>query len=344
MPSTELLQATGLTRHFPVRHSWAERLRRSPTRVVRAVTDVSLTIEPGKTLGLVGESGCGKSTLGRMLAGLLRPTRGEVRFEGADVAALDAASRRRLRQQIQIVFQDPFSSLDPHHTVRQIVREPLDIHRLGSRDERERRVAELMDQVALPARYASAYPHELSGGLRQRVGIAAALASRPRLIIADEPTSALDASVQAEIINLLLDLQTSTGIAYLFISHNLDVVRHISHRVAVMYLGRIVESGDADAVYTTPKHPYTRALLSAIPVPDPGRPLRVGTLRGEPPSPIRTPGGCAFHPRCSLATDMCRRIAPPDYRFASGHHARCHVTAASEGAQVPEAAPMTGRR
>jgi oligopeptide/dipeptide ABC transporter ATP-binding protein len=330
--TTNLLEVRDLVKHFPVRRSWRDWLGREKARVVQAVDGVSLNVAPGETVGLVGESGCGKTTLGRLIVGLTLPTSGTIVFDGEDVTRAGGGEmRRKLRREAQIVFQDPFSSLDPRQSVERIIREPLDIHGIGTRAERTRRVRVLMEQVALPSRYARSLPHELSGGLRQRVGIATALALGPRLIVADEPTSALDTSVQAEIINLLSDLQRSTGVAFLFVSHNLDLVRFLSHRVAVMYLGRIVEVGPGDQVYRQPKHPYTRALLSAVPEPDPRRPLQPVQLTGEVPSPIDVPAGCRFHPRCWMAEEVCRNLDPPLYDFSSAHRAACHVTAAQEG-------------
>jgi oligopeptide/dipeptide ABC transporter ATP-binding protein len=327
-----LLEVRDLVKHFPVGRSWRAWVGREKPRVVQAIDGVSLEVAPGETVGLVGESGCGKTTLGRLIVGLTLPTAGTIIFDGEDVTRGGRGEmRRKLRREAQIVFQDPFSSLDPRQTVERIIREPLDIHGIGTRSERSHRVRVLMDQVALPSRYARSLPHELSGGLRQRVGIATALALGPRLIVADEPTSALDTSVQAEIINLLSDLQQSTGVAYLFVSHNLDLVRFLSHRVAVMYLGRIVEVGAGDRVYRQPKHPYTRALLSAVPEPDPSRQLDRVLLTGEVPSPIDVPAGCRFHPRCWMAEEVCRTVDPPLYAFSASQRAACHVTAAQEG-------------
>jgi oligopeptide transport system ATP-binding protein len=326
-----LLEVKDLVKHFQLPGSLLPWARQRQRRVVLAVDGVSLAVDAGETLGLVGESGCGKTTLGHIIMGLTRPTAGQIFFEGRDVTHPSVEQRRALRRFIQIIFQDPFSSLDPRQKIADIIREPLDIHNIGTKTERRRRVAELMERTALARRYAGCYPHELSGGLRQRVGIAAALALEPKLIIADEPTSALDASVQAEILNLLADLQRDMGVAYLFISHNLDAVRYLSRRVAVMYLGKVVEVGPAQRVYQSPQHPYTRALLADSPVPDPTVRQAGTPLAGEVPSPIHLPPGCAFHPRCGLAQPICRSIAPPLLAYEPGHRAACHVTAAQAG-------------
>lgn len=325
-----LLEVNDLVKHFPLpgrRLPWQQ----DEQRVVRAVDGVSFQIDAGETLGLVGESGCGKTTLGHLIMDLLKPSSGQIVFEGQDVTYPSKETRQQLRREIQIIFQDPFSSLDPRQTVAEIIQEPLDIHGIGSKGERGRRVVEMMERVTLARRYADRYPHELSGGLRQRVGIATALALGPKLIVADEPTSALDASVQAEILNLLSDLQRDMGIAYLFISHNLDAVRYLSRRVAVMYLGKVVEVGSAAQVYRNPQHPYTRALLADIPVPDPTVQQESIPLPGEVPSPIDVPSGCPFHPRCWLAQEVCKRVPPPLYTYEAGHLASCHVTAAEHG-------------
>jgi oligopeptide transport system ATP-binding protein len=329
-----LLEVRDVHKTFPLRRSVAARLGRAPRRVVHAVEGVSLTLEPGTTLGVVGESGSGKTTLGRLVLGLLRPTAGEIRFEGEDVAGASDERRFALRREIQVIFQDPYASLDPRQRIEDIIREPLDIHEIGAPAERRRRVTELMERVALPSRYARRLPHELSGGLRQRVGIATALILEPKVIVADEPVSALDVSVQGQVVSLLADLQAQTGVAYVFISHDLGVVREVSDRVAVMYLGRIVEEGTVEQVYDRPQHPYTRALLSAIPAADPAVEHRPMQLSGEIPTPIDPPPGCVFHPRCPLAVATCSQAVPPLLDYGGGHVAACHVTAAEHGMGV----------
>jgi peptide/nickel transport system ATP-binding protein len=317
-----LLELQDVRMHFPVREGVFLRASRS----CKAVDGVSLTLRAGETVGLVGESGCGKSTLGKCIVRLHRPTAGRILFEGTDLAPLPPRALKPHRRHLQMVFQDPVESLNARHTVGEIVREPLDIHRLGTAAERRTRVLALLDKVGLPAGAADRYPFEFSGGQRQRIGIARALALNPRLLVCDEPVSALDVSIQSQVLNLLLDLQRELGLSYLFIAHNLAVVKHVSDRVAIMYLGRIVELAAADDIYRQPLHPYTRALLSAIPRPVPsGRRERI-VLQGDVPSPIDPPTGCAFHPRCPFATDRCRAETPllrpaPN---SSGHQVACH--------------------
>jgi len=292
---------------------------------VRAVDDVSFNLSQGETLGLVGESGCGKTTLARSVLRLLEPTSGAVRFAGTDITHASRRALAPLRQEMQMVFQDPFASLNPRKRVGQIVGAPLRLHGAKGRDV-EKRVRELLDRVGLAPEHADRFPHEFSGGQRQRIGIARALALEPRLVVLDEPVSALDVSVQAQIVNLLDDLQRDLGLAYMFVAHDLSVVRHVSGRIAVMYLGKLVELSPAEELYRRPIHPYTEALLAAIPVPDPrlNRARKRTVLGGEPPSPIDPPPACRFHPRCPRATEVCRTHEPPLTEYPGGHLAACH--------------------
>jgi oligopeptide/dipeptide ABC transporter ATP-binding protein len=317
-----LLQVRDLVKRFPVRRTLFAR----PSAWVQAVDGVSLDLYPGETLALVGESGSGKTTLGRLLLRLLDPTSGTIRFDGTDFLALKPRDLRRARRHIQVIFQDPYGSLNPRMTVGAIVREPLDIHKVGkTRAEREAMVDTLLARVGLDPGMKRRYPHAFSGGQRQRIGIARAMALRPRLIVADEPVSALDVSVQAQVLNLMLDLQQEVGCAYLFIAHDLAIVERFADRVAVMYLGRIVESGPTRDLFSDPRHPYTRALLQAIPVPDPDRARDVSVVEGDPPSPTDPPPGCRFHPRCPIAVEVCRRDDPVLRQMAPGHLAACHL-------------------
>ena len=317
-----LLEVRNLRVHFPVRQGLFSRAR----QFVKAVDDVSFHLDPGETLGVVGESGCGKTTLGRAIVRLLEPTAGSVLFEGEEITRLAGVQLRARRRKLQMIFQDPSGSLNPRMTAGEIVGEAIDIHKLAdSAEARRKRIAELLKAVGLDPMHALRYPHEFSGGQRQRIGIARALAVEPKLIVCDEPVSALDVSVQAQIVNLLHDLQQQRRLAYLFIAHDLAVVEHISRRVLVMYLGKVVELSDAKSVVRAPKHPYTQALISAVPVVDPDSKRQRIVLPGDVPSPINPPSGCPFHPRCPVAEARCKKEIPALREVAPGHWAACHL-------------------
>jgi oligopeptide/dipeptide ABC transporter ATP-binding protein len=334
-PAEVLIETRGLTKHFSVR-SGAFGMARGSS--VRAVDGVDLAIRKGETLGLVGESGCGKSTTGRLMLRLIEPTEGAILHEGADLTRLDARQMRERRRRMQIIFQDPFASLNPRMTIETIISEAYAIHRIGNAAQRRRGVADMLDRVGLPRAAAQRYPHEFSGGQRQRVGIARALVLNPDFVVCDEAVSALDVSVQAQIINLMQDLQRDMGLTYLFISHNLAVVRHISTRIAVMYLGRVVEIADSDALFERPAHPYTRALLSAVPISHPREPRHRHVLGGDVPSPLDLLPGCRFAPRCPFAQARCHSSEPPMVQDGGGRSVACHLVA---DGTLPAGLPIT---
>jgi len=316
-----VLEVNDLKMHFPVKQGVLLRT----SQYNRAVDGVSLTIEPGETLGLVGESGCGKSTLGRCIARLYEPTAGTIRFQGQDISKLGGKAMLPFRQDIQMIFQDPMESLNSRHTVGDILEEPFIVQHIGDSAYRKQRIRELLEVVGLPSRSASRYPFEFSGGQRQRICVARSIALNPKLIICDEPVSALDVSIQSQILNLLNDLQKEFNLSYLFIAHDLAVVKHISDRIAIMYLGKIVESGHGQEIYHNPKHPYTKSLMAAIPVPDPHRRRQKQILSGDVPSPINPPSGCPFHPRCPEVSDRCKHEIPNLTLVATDHRASCHL-------------------
>ncbi|WP_344245548.1 dipeptide ABC transporter ATP-binding protein [Actinocorallia libanotica] len=330
---TPLLEVTDLRKHFPVHAG----LLRRQVAAVKAVDGVTFSVNKGETLGLVGESGCGKTTTGRMIMRLLDPSSGSIRFEGRELADLSQRGMRPLRRDIQMIFQDPYSSLNPRKTVGSIVGAPFHLQKIATPHGVKKAVQELLELVGLNPEHYNRYPHEFSGGQRQRIGIARTLALKPRLIVADEPVSALDVSIQAQVVNLLEDLQDELGLTYVVIAHDLSVVRHISDRVAVMYLGRIVEIADREDLYADPKHPYTKALLSAVPIPDPNvrQDRERIRLKGDVPSPLDPPPGCPFHPRCWKAQDVCRTTVPPLEEKAAGRLAACHFPESTDGAPPP---------
>jgi oligopeptide/dipeptide ABC transporter ATP-binding protein len=328
-----LIEAIGLTKHFPVR---AGNLLQRQSIPLRAVDDVALRIEPGETLGLVGESGCGKSTLGRLLIRLIPPTSGNVIFDGADITGISSAELREKRRAMQIIFQDPYGALNPRMSVEEIIAEPLLIHGARRSAETRRHVAATLELVGLPSRVRDRFPHEFSGGQRQRIGIARALVLRPKFVVCDEPVSALDVSVQAQIVNLLQDLQRELGLTYLFIAHDLGVVKHISTRVAVMYLGKIVELADKRTLYARPLHPYTQALIAAVPAAHPARRSRGRRerLAGDIPSALHPPPGCRFHTRCPHVMPICREQEPRMTEPEAGHNVACHLTTSQAGLAI----------
>lgn len=315
-----LLDVKGLKKFFPVRGALG-----TTVQEVKAVNEVSFTLRRGETFGMVGESGCGKSTLGRTILRLTEPTEGEARYEGQDVFEMDEAQLKRMRQDMQMVFQDPFSSLNPRKRIGAILEEPLVIHGIGTPEERTSKVLDILTRVGLQTEHYYRFPHEFSGGQRQRIGIARALMVNPKLIVCDEPVSALDVSIQSQIINLLKQLQAEFGLTYLFIAHDISIVRYISDRIGVMYLGRMVEQAETDAMFAAPKHPYTQALLSSVPITQPGARKERVVLKGEIPSPLDPPAGCVFHTRCPMATDVCKQKTPQSKEVAAGHHVACHL-------------------
>lgn len=322
MTDSPLLEIRDLKMHFPVK----EGILLRTNKYNKAVDGVSLSIMPGETLGLVGESGCGKSTLGRCITRLYDPISGSIFFEGQDITRLKGRALLPFRKHIQMIFQDPMESLNSRHTVGEILEEPFIVQKIGDRNSRQKRVLELLDIVGLPSRSAVRYPFEFSGGQRQRIGIARSIALKPKLIICDEPVSALDVSIQSQILNLLIDLQKEFNLSYLFIAHDLAVVKHISDRIVIMYLGKVVESAEGETVYRQPRHPYTKSLIAAIPIPDPHRKVERQIITGDVPSPIDPPSGCSFHPRCPIVTDRCKHEAPQlrsiqDNQFVSCHEA-----------------------
>jgi oligopeptide transport system ATP-binding protein len=321
MADKTLLEIKHLKKHFPIKGG----IFSKTIGYVYAVDDISFTLNTGETLGLVGESGCGKSTTGRTILRLIEPTAGEVKFEGQEITGLDKGDMRALRREMQIIFQDPYASLNPRMTVGSIIGEPLEIHKIAKGAEKEEQVASLLQKVGLRPEDMRKYPHEFSGGQRQRIGIARALGLNPKLIVCDEPVSALDVSIQAQVINLLEDLQEEFGLSYLFIAHNLNVVEHISDRVAVMYLGKIVELASDTDLYNNPQHPYTEALLSAVPIPDPTLKKKRIILEGDVPSPINPPSGCHFHTRCPYKEQICEEIEPEFKDIGGGHWVACHL-------------------
>jgi oligopeptide/dipeptide ABC transporter ATP-binding protein len=332
-----LLRATDVVKHFPLRSGMLTRAHGRGQEVVRAVDGVSLEVVAGQTLGVVGESGCGKSTLGRCLVRLVDLTSGTVEFDGHDISTLSRRRLRPIRRGLQLVFQDPYASLNPRRRAGDIVAEPLQVHGYGDAAAVRRRVTELFDVVGLSETYVDRYPHEFSGGQRQRIGIARALAMNPKLVVADEPVAALDVSIQAQVLNLFADLRDEYGLTYIFIAHDLGVVRHVSDRIAVMYLGEVVELADADPLYAAPAHPYTEALLSAVPEIDDGSTSRREriVLAGDVPSPIQKPTGCPFHPRCPYAQDKCRAERPAPVEIAPGRQVSCHFPLVETAAAGP---------
>ena len=318
---TPLLKVNNLKKHFPIRKGMFGKI----AGYVKAVDDVSFFVNEGETLGIVGESGCGKSTTGRVLMRLLEPTEGNIEFDGKNLTSLSNEEMRKTRRDIQMVFQDPYASLNPRHTIGKILEEPLIVHGVSDPKERKKKVREFLEIVGLNAYHASRYPHQFSGGQRQRIGIARALMTNPKLIIADEPVSALDVSIQAQVLNLMQDLQKEFNLTYIFIAHDLGVVRHISDRVAVMYLGKIVELADSEQLYEKPMHPYTQALLSAVPVPDPDYQKEQIIIEGDIPNPADPPTGCTFHTRCPFKMDICTKVTPRLLEQNTGHSVACHL-------------------